>query len=229
MGDDAPAFEDVESFAEWSSDYYASPTPERLPRAVEYLFKSDLFEDDPGLYWPMASFFGGCYANNQDAAADAVDHALASDDPYLQTFVISSLWQANTDHCRDEIVRAGERLSQPRMTGLVERLLNTPPLLADEDITLQDYHLDMLWGRFQATGEAAPVHRVIDAIGGFDHNDGRLVVAGAARWSLGSQARDHALVYKVVAERAKTEENETIRKELDIILSEIDAEQAEQP
>lgn len=222
-------FQSFEEFGEWTSDYYRAPSPERLDIATDYLFEEKVFDDNPGLYWPLASFFGGCYATDEEAAARAVDHALGSSDPYLQTFVLSSLWYADTDHCRAEISRAADQLEDPRMKGLIDHVLKTPPPLADEELVVEDVHLDMLWGRFQATGESAPVHRVIDAIAGLDHNDQRLLVANSAKWSLGSQARNHPAVLAVVRERAETEEDGSVRDALREILAEIDAEAEDEP
>jgi hypothetical protein len=220
----AKGFDSAGEFFDWTMTYYRDPAPERLPAAVDFLHERNVFDEHPDAYWPLTMFFGGAYATDEDAARAAMDQALASDDPYLQTFVISSLWAGSAGHCREQIRRAEGRFDRERMSGLVEWVKENEAFLESGDPVSESVHLDMLWGRFSATGEARAVSLVIDALGGYDHNDERLELATAAQWSLDSQARRHPEVLRVMRERAQREENATIREALEEIIEGVEAD-----
>jgi|GEM_PF-6287995 len=207
-------FDTVGELFEWTTDYYRAPSPERLADAVEFLHERRVFDERPDAYWPLTMFFGGAYATNEAAAIEAMDQALESDDPYLQTFVISSLWAGSAAHCREQIRRAEGRFDHERMTGLVEWVQENDAFLESGEPVTESVHLDMLWGRFGATGEARAVNLVIDALGGYAFNDERLALAGTAQWSLEAQARRHPLVLRAARERLASEPDATIRDAL---------------
>jgi len=58
--------------------------------------------------------------------------------------------------------------------------------------------LDALWGNFMATGSKKPVERIMAVLPWVDvkGDTSRLLVGGAAQWSLTSNAIQHDLVFK---------------------------------
>ena len=81
--------------------------------------------------------------------------------------------------------------------------------------------LDALWGNFMATGDNAPVVRIISALP-WIHVRGdvpRLLVGGAARWSLISNAIQHQPVMAVCRRELASQP-----KEVEGVLREVIAE-----
>lgn len=67
--------------------------------------------------------------------------------------------------------------------------------------------LDALWGNFMATGNAEPVARIMEALPWLDAKGEarKLLVAGAARWSLTSYAKQHKKVMAICESEIKTQ------------------------
>ncbi len=62
--------------------------------------------------------------------------------------------------------------------------------------------LDALWGMFAATGSKLPIKRIASALPWVDikGNINKLMIGGAANWSLTSNAVQHKQVYSILSE-----------------------------
>jgi hypothetical protein len=89
--------------------------------------------------------------------------------------------------------------------------------------------LDMLWGTFLATGEKAPVIRIISALpwANVKGDAMRMATGQAARGSLASNASQHKLVLQVCEEQEKTQSPE-IAKALQQIIASVESNAAKQ-
>jgi hypothetical protein len=79
--------------------------------------------------------------------------------------------------------------------------------------------LDALWGKFMATGERAPVERIITTLPWLDIKGdiNRLLVGGSARWSLASNAIQHKRVLKICEDVAITQKGDVASKLRELI------------
>ncbi|MGB9382888.1 hypothetical protein [Candidatus Binatus sp.] len=86
--------------------------------------------------------------------------------------------------------------------------------------------LDMLWATFSASGKAWPVERIIGVASwdvpaeGTPNRTGVLLIIGAARWSLSSNAFQHRRVYEI-CQNTLPKLNPQGRKELNEILQKV--------
>ena len=181
--------------AGWMSSYYLNPSPEL---AVPALFKlvSGLSKDNTDSWPPILGFYEEVLKANPWLASvflDRLNNANAADRTLL-LFVLGYAW-------RNDPTYAG--LSKGPWPDADGGALNDP------------MQLDLLWGRFFATGAFAPVdriasaltmHRSLGALDRFKNNPPASTPKGptpemmqelilkAAQWSLGSNAYKHPLV-----------------------------------
>jgi len=80
-------------------------------------------------------------------------------------------------------------------------------------------NLDALWAEFIATGDIAPVKKIIKVLGYPNTGMGMLLI-GAAEWSLASNAQQHEIILSLIQEEAKTAQG-PIKTRLDKILGEV--------
>lgn len=88
----------------------------------------------------------------------------------------------------------------PKQKEMIDYLLaNGRPSLLELPLEQGPWVLDALWGNFMATGDDAPVARIISALPWINVRGdiARLSVGGAARWSLISNAIQHRRVLAV--------------------------------
>jgi hypothetical protein len=80
----------------------------------------------------------------------------------------------------------------------VETLLDTLDVPLPEGVPTTPTHLDLLWSEFLATARFEPVRRIVSALPPLADDDAEpapALVAKAAAWSLGSNMRQHPLVF----------------------------------
>lgn len=85
----------------------------------------------------------------------------------------------------------------PDHEGIIDYLLaNGRPGLMELPLEQGTWVLDTLWAYFMATGDSAPVARIVSALPWVNIKGDvpRLLVGGAAKWSLISNAIQHQLV-----------------------------------
>ena len=112
--------------------------------------------------------------------------------------VILGIWYSGAPDSLPMLQRIGERY--PVQAESVRKFRAEPPVRmtpsnADGGLT----HLDGLWGYFMATGDEAPVIRVIETLkwASIRGDIRKLAVGGAARWSLTSNAVQHSRVLEI--------------------------------
>jgi hypothetical protein len=190
---------------DWMMNYYRLPRPELALPALRAMSEKILV-DNEGAWPPIIGFYGQLLAN----------------DPWLVPEFAEGMHQG-TDHEMQAITRvlgyALRNASEPPAgvtpddwAALAEARSEQWP---DPDATLTDpSQLDMLWGRFFATGTFAPVSRIASTLayypclGQFDElkksgqkpavippDVAKDLVLRSALWSLGSLAKQQPLVH----------------------------------
>ena len=132
--------------------------------------------------------------------------------------VVLGLWYANLPD------------SQERVYGILENypglknefsFLATGTPMPIEKIPLEQgsWVLDALWGNFMATGNKVPVVRIMSTLPWSDVKGdvNRLLIGGAARWSLTSNAVQHQRVLEICEEEVKSQPTEVADKLRDVI------------
>ena len=79
--------------------------------------------------------------------------------------------------------------------------------------------LDALWGNFMATGNKAPVQRIMTTLPWIDVKGdiNRLLIGGAARWSLTSNAVQHQRIMQFCEEDVSTQSKKVAAKLREVI------------
>lgn len=182
--------------SQWSTFYYQKPEPNRLPDFIKYMSKSGVLDNRNALP-PIFGFLSGAFRNNPSKVASWIDQLSSLKEQHLGV-VILGLWYAALPESQKMTYAILNK--HPKLKPNFEFLYNGAPMTI-EQISLEQgpWVLDALWGKFMATGDSAPVERIISALPWADVKGDidRLLVGGAARWSLTSNAIQHKQVLSV--------------------------------
>jgi hypothetical protein len=199
-GADGRGFDSQLDVSRWMMHYYEAPSPERVVPAIAFMSKDgQLLGSDKNQ--ATAAFFGRVFVQNTRRLDGWVDHFRAESEDQ-RFFVALALWYADVDrntdllgtlsHGSDSLAQFSKELSSDR-----------PPDLTRVEIT-DPVQLDILWAEFFATGDRRYVERVISVLpyGRPGEDSGRLVIGGAARWSLTSNAAQQVRVMEICSKAA---------------------------
>lgn len=186
---------------DWMTFYYKKPSPERFVPEVRALAKKGALSKDTARA-PLTAFLSRVMAQNPDNISEWLTELQDLSDSDRKT-LLDAAWYSNTDQTRNYLKAAGygQYLKQPA-PDILKLKVDNPSVL------------DMLWGYFMATGEQAPIRRLISAFN-LSKYEGALeryrdsekteqdkkeamldVTFQAARWSLQANCRQHPLVLK---------------------------------
>lgn len=190
-------FQTAEELSTWMAQYYknAKPDPatERVAQAMEFASQQGYFKKDSALP-PFFGFLAGWFSKNWSAADPVIERLLALP-PDDQAVLVLGLWYSALPEAKTRLREIAPRMSAQEK--LIASLVNNEQLRLTE-IPLEQgaWVLDALWGNFTATGDEAPVQRVIAALS-WANATGNFAVGGAARWSLTSNAVKHPRVREI--------------------------------
>ncbi|HTL71260.1 MAG TPA: hypothetical protein VL404_08230 [Candidatus Eisenbacteria bacterium] len=193
-GEGAP-FASSDDFGAWMTAYYRSPEPARVGPAAVY-FCDTLGGVKMTSRMAVAAFFAGIF--RKDPATMRETYRLAaSGSEDLKMFLSNAIWLADTPEARGLLESASREWTAAPLPEILGREIQAPP----KDILtapLSPPILDMLWANFSATGDPAPVLRVIKA-GELKENakGGDLATADSAIYSLGSNIKQHDKVREI--------------------------------
>lgn len=163
-------------FEEICTFYYKNPQPEKLIPCLEALLSIDALISDQGQFGSFAHFFA------------AIAH---KDEGFIEKLrLLKSSYSGLQQQAADSILKDAENFVSP-------------------DADSPD-HLDYLWSEFFATGDSLPIEKIINVLGTLnpDQNNpdtpatpmGQLI--HVARWSLGSNAKQHEAVRKILEQKS---------------------------
>ena len=93
---------------------------------------------------------------------------------------------------------------RPKIESLLADLPTEPLQVRIDDPKLGPRDLDCLWTSFSATGDKAPILKLISLMRLKKEGSGiEIIIGGAAEWSLGSNARVHKKVLDICREELK--------------------------
>lgn len=200
------AFTSQEDVSLWMMHYYKNPEPEKVPEAIKFLSKSNLLANNA--VPPTFGFLSGIFQANPEKSQFLIEELSRIDEAHLGAVVLG-VWYANLP---DSQVRAYAILEKHPKLKEDFSFLYKGSSMSLEQIPLEQgpWVLDALWGKFMATGQEEPVIRIISALPWINVKGdiNRLLVGGAARWSLTSNAVQHQRVLEICEAEIKTQPKE---------------------
>lgn len=119
--------------------------------------------------------------------------------------VLAIYWLINTEASNLLIQRAGRDWKSDDIPEMTSKMLATPSVSILNRSPVSPADLDMLWAVFSATGSAEAVEKVARAVSLLNSENGdKVMVGGAAQWSLVSNIKQHARVRQIVESLEKT-------------------------
>jgi len=183
-------FANAEALGRWITYYYTKPEPHRVAEAIRTA-SSQGFMKNGQKAPPFIGFIAGVMSKNPSMAQSLAEQ-LTSLPEVDQPVLILGVWYSVYPEAKPLLERLTE--SMPKHKEMIAHLLaNGRPSLLDLPLEQVSWVLDALWGNFMATGDDAPVIRIITALSWINARGDvpRLLVGGAARWSLISNAIQH--------------------------------------
>jgi hypothetical protein len=188
-------FADAQTLGQWITYYYVQPEPQRVGEAIRAASSKGFMQN--GKAAPFIGFIAGV-ANKSPSMAQTLAKQFATLAKVDQPVVILGVWYSGHPEAKPLLERFLKTM--PAHKAMIEHLLASAPLgLLELPLEEGPWVLDALWGYFMATGDAAPVARIITALPWVNIRGDvpRLLVGGAARWSLISNAIQHERVMAV--------------------------------
>lgn len=189
-------FSDANTLGRWVTYYYSNPEPQRVAEAILAASSQGFLgkgENAPS----FIGFIAGVMSNNPSMAQSLAEQ-LTSLPEVDQPALILGLWYSGYPDAKPLLERLTKYM--PKQKEMIDYLLaNGRPSLLELPLEQGPWVLDALWGNFMATGDDAPVARIISALPWINVRGdiARLSVGGAARWSLISNAIQHRRVLAV--------------------------------
>lgn len=211
-------FSDAEALGGWITYYYKSPEPHRVADAM-LAASAQGFANGGERAPAFFGFLAGVISKNP-AMAEELAQALSALPEADQPILILGIWYSDLSDPSPLLQQL--RKTMPGHAAMIDRLLTNGRLrLRDLPLEQGPWVLDALWGNFMATGDDAPVVRIISTLPWIEVRGDvtRLSVGGAARWSLISNAIQHEAVMAVCRREVTTQP-----KEVAVLLGEVIAE-----
>lgn len=186
----AQDFADAEALGRWITYYYTKPEPHRVAEAIRAASAQGFMKNGQKAP-PFIGFIAGVMSKNP-SMAESLAEQLTSLPEVDQPVLILGVWYSAYPEAKPLLERLTK--SMPKHKEMIDHFLaNGRPSLLELPLEQGPWVLDALWGNFMATGDDAPVTRIISALPWINVRGDvpRLLVGGAARWSLISNAIQH--------------------------------------
>jgi len=157
---------------------------------------------------PIFGFISGVFEDNPERVTEWINKLGSLKGEHLGVVVLG-LWYANLPESKTLVYSILDK--HETLNTEYSFLRKGSPMPVDK-IPLEQgaWVLDSLWGKFMATGNKEPVERIMEALPWVDIKGdvNRLLIGGAARWSLTSNAVQHDRVFEFceTAEQTKPKE-----------------------
>lgn len=188
--------------------YYEKPDPQRGVKMLKELLKPENLDHpmttrEDGHVFSILCEQLGYIAKGHPEVVREYEKQFAGATPTGKYGILRTLRIAGDDQTKKQLETwlAGEKNADTvKALEETKRIIAAPKREMNRDRAVRTgKDLDMLWADFFATGEYAPISRILDT---FDSNvpPG---VKSAARWSLESNMRNHPKLVKLVKENLK--------------------------
>ncbi|MGO4571289.1 hypothetical protein [Microvirga sp. 2TAF3] len=150
---------------EWVQSYHRSPDPEAIPNALKDMSRLRLLDTPKtsqalGLAMGTTGFLSGVFEQNPRRLPAMLRDWKTFEDAE-RAFIVRALWYSGRPEAREFIRSVWSDRMRAQLDGDLAK--TGPPASADAIMVKDPGDLDFLWGRFFATGRAAPVVKIIQA------------------------------------------------------------------
>ncbi|MCA3026073.1 MAG: hypothetical protein ING37_09355 [Rhodocyclaceae bacterium] len=209
-------FADANALGRWITYYYTKPEPQRVAEALLSASAKGFMKE--GQKAPFfIGFTAGIFSKNP-TSAPSVGEKLASLSEVDQPMLVLGIWYSTYPEAKQLLQRLSKAM--PKQKEMIDHLLANGRLgLLELPLEQGPWVLDALWGNFMATGDSAPVVRIISALPWINVRGdiSRLSVGGSARWSLISNAIQHKPVMAVCKKELLSQPKEVVELLRDVI------------
>lgn len=180
----------------WLTYYYLNPQPNLTAEAILAMSKQGYF-DKPTAQVALAAFFSQVFAQNPNSIQSWFLRLDDLSERHKRTLWMALLYSA-TPQGKQQLKIEAEKAISTAKDEILKLLRTEPPSIAKLEITSPSV-LDMLWGSFLATGDELYVTRIISTLAWVNDKDDtrKLLIGGAARWSLTSNCIQHKRVLEI--------------------------------
>jgi len=181
----------------WITYYYMHPQPDDIPARVREMAALGVFRK-PSDDAPMVAFLAEVFRQNPNRIAGWFE-SLQNTSRDVRSAIIRAAWESNTKEGTAVLNALGAQKEQ----DFALQIRKQKPIDLAKDPIDSPAFLDMLWATFSASGNAWPVERIIQVLSwkepaeGAANRTGAILIIGAARWSLSSNAFQHRRVYEI--------------------------------
>ncbi len=165
---------------------------------------------------PIIAFLAQVFAQNSDKLSMWFKELSSLQEAHYD-LVLRALWHSNMVQT-NAFLRTIADQSSEKVRDRVNELLRRTPLTPLNAPMVSPAVLDILWGAFFATGDEQYIERIISVLPWLETkgNVDRLLIGGAAQWSLTSNAVQHQKVLNICQKQLRKQP-----KEVKAILQEI--------
>jgi hypothetical protein len=206
-----------EDLQRWMEFYYLHPQPELLVPALHFADSSGLVKQGEA---PLTAFVSRIFAQNPKSIAGWTA-SLSDLSPASRPMLWSALWWSSTIEGKEQLNKLATSYPNPRDQDAVLSQMAKPSEPVDQMAMNRPEVLDELWGAFSATGDEKYINRLISTLPWLTDNGGdyiKLTIAGAAKWSLVSNARVHPKVLACVMQARQNQP--ALKRTLDAVIAE---------
>jgi hypothetical protein len=186
-----------EQLNEWLTYYYLHPRPD-LTISAMHLMSKDGWLSKTNSETPLAAFFAQVFSRNEDKVTDWLTELDASTEDQEKIGALA-LWMAHTNNAQQLLRLMATKGSLSHQSYMKKLLADDHPPDFLKDAVSSPGFLDSLWGSFFATGDERFVQRIIGTLPLLksEENAQDVLIGGAAKWSLTSNAIQHPKVLEI--------------------------------
>jgi hypothetical protein len=209
--------ETIKDLSQWLTYYYKTPHSDQDIENIKAMFQVGIFDRADSVA-PMIMFLAEFFRQNEERLPvwEKELHTIAQDHG---NYLLHALWQANTPGA----IKLLEGWDDEEHKNIIKKIRQDSPVDLKTVAISSPAHLDMLWATFMASGNTDYVERIISVLAlpasskDKDTRITNMLLVGAAKWSLSSNAVQHELVFNTCQKFAESE-NPDIKKAIAEVL-----------
>lgn len=197
-----------DQLGEWLTYYYLHPRPDLVVSATQLMSRQGRLQET-SVETPFCIFLSHVFATNEGQVGTWSAELRTGPEDQKKALALV-LWMAGTSSSQD-LLKSLSSQGSLIFQNYVKELLadNRRPDFLHDEISNPGF-LDALWVSFFASGDERYVKRVINALQLLktQGDTGKILIGGAAKWSLASNAFQHPKVMQICEAELKELPNE---------------------
>lgn len=177
--------------------YYQKPQPQLVNKAMKDFANLDA-SIKVNASAPFSAFLSILMSKHPDKVPGWINE-MTFKDQTDRGVICYSLWLANNDVCREQMKKVALGMEGKRKEAILALVSKKPDNLKTMYIATPA-DLDKLWAAFMASGERIYVERIMSVLPEINGKGGRILIGGAAQWSLAANCRQDLKVKQICTE-----------------------------